>query len=87
MHKVHTFYMSKGGLWSWISPSAVKSDKTSSPLALQSQLLLLILVIYSPGGPKGQNPFRKALFSFTEEGGNTILETIMYLRTYVHSID
>ena len=48
---------------------------------------LLILVIYSPGGPKGQNPFRKALFSFTEEGGNTILETIMYLRTYVHSID
>ena len=65
-----------GGLWSLVPGTGQRS--IGSPLADQSELLLVVLVTHSLCGPKIKNPFRQAVFTFTEERG-----LIVYACVYV----
>ena len=56
-----------GGLWSLVPGS--RQQKGGSVLADQSELLLVVIVTHSLGGPKSKNPFRQAVFTFTEDRG------------------
>ena len=60
------------GVWSWFGSQSTDEDD-SSLLANQSLLLLLVLVNHCTQDKKKLNPYRHALFAFTNRKlkGNT----------------
>lgn len=52
-------------VWSWFGSNSTDDDDDSSLLANQSSLLLLVLVNHCTQDKKKMNPYRHALFSFT----------------------
>ena len=65
-----------------MSPGRARDD-SASPLADQSELLLIVLVTHSMGSLKKANPFRRSLFAFTEDRGE-FKESQVHLHTPRH---